>query len=154
MDSLTVARALHVLAIVHWIGGVAMVTLVILPAVTRLAEPAQRLAVFEAVEGRFGAQARYSVTLAGLTGFYMTHELDGWGRFLDYANQNGEIISLKERLEHRKIIEQAKWVLVKRKNIDEPDAMRMLQRHARNNRRTLVDVAKAVLENDQLFSEA
>jgi uncharacterized membrane protein len=83
VDSLDITRALHVLAIVHWIGGVAMVTLVILPAVTRLAEPTRRLALFEAVEGRFGAQARYSVTLAGLTGFYMTYELDAWGRFLD-----------------------------------------------------------------------
>lgn len=60
-----------------------MVTLVILPAVARLAVPEQRLALFEAVEGRFGAQARYSVTLAGLTGFYMTYELDAWDRFLD-----------------------------------------------------------------------
>lgn len=28
---LTIARVLHVLAIVHWIGGVCMVTLVLLP---------------------------------------------------------------------------------------------------------------------------
>lgn len=85
MDSLTIARALHVLAVVHWIGGVAMVTLVVLPAAMRHVEPAQRLPLFEAVEGRFGAQARYSVTLAGLTGFYMAYELDAWDRFLDPA---------------------------------------------------------------------
>lgn len=77
----------------------------------------------------------------------------GWGRFLDYARQHTEILTLRERLEQRKIIEQAKWILVKRRGIEEPDAMRMLQKQARNNRRTLVDVAKAVLENDQLFSE-
>jgi two-component system, response regulator PdtaR len=77
-----------------------------------------------------------------------------WGRFLDYASQNGEIASLKDRLEQRKIIEQAKWILVKRRGIEEPDAMRMLQKQARNNRRTLVDVAKAVLENDELFGGA
>ncbi len=76
-----------------------------------------------------------------------------WGRFLDYAHQNSEIGSLKERLEQRKIIEQAKWILVKRRGIEEPDAMRLLQKQARNNRRTLVDVARAVLENDQLFGE-
>jgi response regulator NasT len=76
-----------------------------------------------------------------------------WGRFLDFASHNTEIVSLKERLEQRKIIEQAKWILVKRRNIEEPDAMRLLQRQARNNRRTLVDVARAVLENDQLFGE-
>ena len=69
MYDVTVARALHVLAVVHWIGGVAMVTLVILPAVMRHAELERRLAWFEAIEGRFGAQARWSVTLAGLTGW-------------------------------------------------------------------------------------
>lgn len=77
------ARALHVLAVVHWIGGVAMVTLVILPAVARFAEPARRHELFEAVEGRFSGQARISVTLAGLTGFYMTHRLGAWDRFLE-----------------------------------------------------------------------
>jgi AmiR/NasT family two-component response regulator len=74
-----------------------------------------------------------------------------WGRFLDYVNQNAEITSLKERLEHRKLIEQAKWVLVKRKGVEEPEAMKLLQRQARNNRRTLIDVARSVLENENLF---
>jgi two-component system, response regulator PdtaR len=74
-----------------------------------------------------------------------------WGRFLDYMNQNSEISTLKERLEHRKIIEQAKWIIVKRKGVEEPDAMKLLQRQARNNRRTLVDVARSVLENENLF---
>lgn len=31
MDDIVLARALHVLSIVHWIGGVAFVTLVALP---------------------------------------------------------------------------------------------------------------------------
>lgn len=83
MDDITIARALHVLAVVHWIGGVAMVTLVILPAVRRLADPAERLALFERVEGRFSGQAKISVTLAGLAGFYMTGRLDAWDRFAD-----------------------------------------------------------------------
>lgn len=83
MPDVTLARALHVLAVVHWIGGVALVTAVLLPAITREAPPAQRLPLFEAVEGRFARQARVSVTLAGLTGFYMTHRLQAWGRFLD-----------------------------------------------------------------------
>jgi len=76
-----------------------------------------------------------------------------WSQFLDTINQNSEIRSLKERLEHRKIIEQAKWIIVNRKGIPEPEAMKMLQRQARNNRRTLVDVARSVLENAELFSE-
>lgn len=83
MDDITVARALHVLSIVHWIGGVTMVTTVLLPAVGRFEEPARRIALFEAVEDRFARQARISVTLAGLTGFYMTHRTDGWYRFAE-----------------------------------------------------------------------
>lgn len=83
MDDLTIARALHVIAVVHWIGGVAMVTAVILPAVARLEAKERRLALFEAIEGRFSAQAKVSVTVAGLSGFYMTHRLAAWDRFLD-----------------------------------------------------------------------
>lgn len=83
MEFVTLARALHILAVVHWIGGVAMVTAVILPATTRLADPAHRLDLFEAVEGRFSLQAKVSVTVAGLTGFYMTDRLAAWDRFLE-----------------------------------------------------------------------
>ena len=46
MDDLAIARALHVLAVVHWIGGVSMVTLVLLPAVARLATPERRIELF------------------------------------------------------------------------------------------------------------
>jgi len=74
-----------------------------------------------------------------------------WGRFLDQVNQSSEINTLKERLEHRKIIEQAKWLIVKRKGVEEPEAMRLLQKQARNNRRTLVDVSRSLLENDNLL---
>jgi AmiR/NasT family two-component response regulator len=76
-----------------------------------------------------------------------------WGRFLDHINQNSEITTLKERLEQRKVIEQAKWIIVKRKGVGEPEAMKLLQKQARNNRRTLIDVARSVLENDNLFGE-
>jgi len=85
MDGLTIARAFHVLAIVHWIGGVTMVTLVLLPGLMRDAPPAQRLGLFELVEGRFAQQARVSTLLAGATGLYMTYRFDAWSRFLDPA---------------------------------------------------------------------
>lgn len=75
-----------------------------------------------------------------------------WGRYVDYANQHFEIRGLKDRLEQRKTIEQAKWILVKMKNISEPEAMKLLQSQARNNRRTLVEVARALIENESLFN--
>ena len=85
MDDLTVARALHVLAIVHWIGALTTVTASILPAARRAPDPARGAALFEAVEARVSLQVKFSVTLAGLTGFYMTERLDAWSRFLDPA---------------------------------------------------------------------
>jgi uncharacterized membrane protein len=83
MDALTVARALHVLAIVHWIGGVTMVTLVLLPGLMHNTPAAQRLGIFELIEGRFAKQARASTLLAGASGLYMTYRLEAWDRFLD-----------------------------------------------------------------------
>ena len=80
MDDTTIARALHVLGVIHWIGGLAMVTLVVLPPAT---DPADRLAMFKMIERRFGAQARWSVTLVGLTGFWMTWRLHAWWRFAE-----------------------------------------------------------------------
>lgn len=81
MDGYVLARVLHVLAVVHWIGGVAMVTLVILPQMRSL--PAgERIAMFEALEGRFGGQAKLSTLLAGLSGLWMLWVTNGWGLFL------------------------------------------------------------------------
>lgn len=83
MDDATIARAIHVAAVVHWIGGVWFVTFVVLPAVRRFAEPARRIAFFEEVEGRFAFQARISTLLAGLSGFFLTLRMEAWDRFLD-----------------------------------------------------------------------
>ena len=81
MDQLAIARALHVLAVVLWIGGVGFVTTALLPVVRRLKTPAERVAFFDAVERRFAWQARATTLLAGLTGLYMTTRLDLWSRF-------------------------------------------------------------------------
>ncbi len=76
-----------------------------------------------------------------------------WARFRDHAVQETEIRSLKQRLDDRKQIEQAKWIIVKRKGVSEPDAMKLLQKQARNNRRPLIEVARSILENESIFAE-
>lgn len=81
MTDVIVARALHVLAVVIWIGGVSMATAVVLPPVRRGDLGADRLAAFQAIEHRFAWQARAAVVLAGLTGFCMVWRLDVWRRF-------------------------------------------------------------------------
>lgn len=82
MDDLAVARALHVFGVVLWIGGVAFVTTVMLPATRRQVAPAARIASFEQAERRFANQSRATTLLTGATGFYMLYALDGWERYL------------------------------------------------------------------------
>ena len=81
MDDATIARALHVFGVVLWIGGVGFVTTVLLPAVRSMKDQSERVAFFEAVEGRFAWQARGTTILVGLSGLYMVHVWELWDRF-------------------------------------------------------------------------
>ena len=81
MDDVTIARALHVLAVVIWIGGVAMVTTVLLPAIQRGDLGGHRLEALEAIQRRFAWQARAAILVVGLTGLYMLARLDLWAGF-------------------------------------------------------------------------
>jgi len=81
MDDITIARALHVVSVVLWIGGVAFVTTVLLPAVRQLKTPHERIQQFDQIERRFAWQSRISTAVVGLTGFYMLHRFDMWDRF-------------------------------------------------------------------------
>jgi uncharacterized membrane protein len=83
IDDMALARALHVLAVVHWIGGLAFVTLIVLPLVGSRADAGEGLALFDAVERRFAAQVRVSIPLAGAAGLWMTYRMDLWDRFAD-----------------------------------------------------------------------
>lgn len=83
MEGFVLARVLHVLGVVLWIGGVALVTLVLLPAARSRGDAAEGMAWFEVIEARFARQARWATLITGLTGFYMLSVLDAWGRYLD-----------------------------------------------------------------------
>lgn len=81
MDALAIARALHVLGVVVWIGGVGMVTAVILPAARAFRSSEMSVEMFEAVERRFIWIARAMTLIVGLSGLYMLWALDLWSRF-------------------------------------------------------------------------
>ncbi len=83
MNEFVFARVLHVLGVVLWIGGVAMVTTVLLPAVAQMKSVAERVEFFERIERRFAMQARFTNLLVGLSGFYMVHLLNAWSRFAE-----------------------------------------------------------------------
>jgi uncharacterized membrane protein len=81
MDGMAIALALHVLAIVLWIGGAGFATVALLPALQRVADSDHRIAMFQAVESRFAPVARSSIVVAGATGLYMVYRLDAWNWF-------------------------------------------------------------------------
>jgi uncharacterized membrane protein len=83
MDDIALARALHVLGVIHWIGGLAFVTLIVLPLARSRSTAEEALAVFESMERRFSAQVRVSIPLVGATGLWMTYRWDLWDRFAD-----------------------------------------------------------------------
>ncbi len=77
-----IARIVHVLAVVVWIGGVWFVTAVVLPAMRRKSSQ-DWLVEFNAIERRFALQARIAVLLVLLSGLYMLYQYDLWNRFSD-----------------------------------------------------------------------
>jgi uncharacterized membrane protein len=78
---LILARALHVISVVAWIGGVGFVTTALLPGIRRRHPPQARLGAFVQFESRFAPQARIWVAVAGLSGLYLVMRLQLWPRF-------------------------------------------------------------------------
>lgn len=83
MDDFGIARALHILAVVMWIGGVGFVTTTAMPAIRAAHAADERLRAFHEFERRFVWQARLWVLLAGASGFWMAARAHLWARFHD-----------------------------------------------------------------------
>jgi response regulator NasT len=97
---------------------------------------------------------------AGVFGFLLkpssTEQLNAgitvaWERYLDHVEQRSQIVYLKQRLDDRRLIEKAKWIIVKRKEISEPEAMKMLQKQSRSSRKSIAAVARSVVDSDGLL---
>ncbi|MAY84805.1 MAG: hypothetical protein CMP59_11800 [Flavobacteriales bacterium] len=85
MNEFLFARILHVLAVVVWIGGVSMVTTVIIPSIKKMQKKETQLNSFEQIEGKFASIAKIATILTALSGFYMLYVLDAWHRYLDLS---------------------------------------------------------------------
>lgn len=81
-DHFVFARIFHIIGIVLWIGGVAFVTLVLIPSLKRIDEKSKRMDLFESLEGAFSLQAKFTTLITGISGFYMIAYLDAWNRYL------------------------------------------------------------------------
>ena len=74
-----------------------------------------------------------------------------WGRFVDSLRDQEEIAALERKIEDRRIIERAKWILVQRKQVTEEKAMRTLQRQARQTRKKMAEVAQLLIDANDLL---
>jgi two-component system, response regulator / RNA-binding antiterminator len=74
-------------------------------------------------------------------------------RFHAFARLQGELTAAKEALEDRKIIERAKGILMKGRQLSEKEAYTLLRKTAMNQKRKLVDVAQSVVTAAQLLNE-
>ncbi|BAJ00833.1 membrane protein [Shewanella violacea] len=81
-DYFVIARAVHVLGVVLWIGGVAFVTTILIPAVKQIASPQERLELFEQLESKFSFQAKFVTLATGISGYVMLDIINGWDRYL------------------------------------------------------------------------
>jgi uncharacterized membrane protein len=84
-DFFVIARILHVIGVVLWIGGVAFLALVLVPTLRTMPEPEKSFKFFAAVEGGFKRQAKIVTAVTGLSGFFMLFWLNAWDRYLDLS---------------------------------------------------------------------
>lgn len=68
-------------------------------------------------------------------------------RFAEFEWMHQQTVELKEELAARKVIDQAKGVLMRRGKLGEEEAYRQIQRRARDARCSMQDVAEDILRN-------
>lgn len=73
-------------------------------------------------------------------------------RFQELNALRREVSDLKEALETRKAVEQAKGILMKRLQLSEAEAFRRLQQRSRSNRTSLKEVASAILKAEEILT--
>jgi response regulator NasT len=71
-------------------------------------------------------------------------------RFREHEAVRKENEALKQKLEARKLVDRAKGVLMTRLGLSEPEAFRRIQKTAMDTRKTMADVARALLLTDGL----
>jgi AmiR/NasT family two-component response regulator len=70
------------------------------------------------------------------------------GRFQEMHALDAEVTDLKERLETRKVVEQAKGRLMAERGMTEAEAFRWIQRTAMNERTSMKALAQAILATE------
>jgi response regulator NasT len=88
----------------------------------------------------------------GLKKERMKHILDLCiSRFNAFSRLQGELDSAKGALEDRKVIDRAKGILMKAKNLTEEKAYALLRNTAMNENKKIVEIAQSVITASEIF---
>jgi AmiR/NasT family two-component response regulator len=71
-------------------------------------------------------------------------------RFQEFRSLEGRVHDLEDQLASRKVIEKAKGVLMEKYKLSEQEAFRRIQKLSMNNRKSMKEVAEAILLADEL----
>jgi uroporphyrinogen-III synthase len=74
------------------------------------------------------------------------------GAEIERARLEAENLQLSERLETRKAVDRAKGLLQRDLGLNENEAYRLMQRESRQRRRSMREIAEAILLGDDLKS--
>ena len=75
-------------------------------------------------------------------------------RFRDYQGVRDELQKTRTTLEDRKLIERAKGIIMHEKQCPEPEAYRLLQKQAMDQKRRLADVARELIHYHEMMKRA
>lgn len=135
--ALTLVYWLHFLATVVWVGSLAAISILVLPAMKRTLKPDSQLALIEAVQTRLEPIAWFSIALLILTGLFQMSVNPHYDGFLATSTQWSLAILAKHLLGVIMVVVNAiqTWEVIpairraillskKTKNEDELDALR------------------------------
>lgn len=71
-------------------------------------------------------------------------------RFAEFNTINKELVDLKDTMETRKLVERAKGVLMDTQGLKEQDAFRKIQQLSMNTRKSMREIAQAILLTAQI----
>ncbi len=70
-------------------------------------------------------------------------------RFREFEAVHKELGDMKEAMEVRKLVERAKGILMSRSGLSESEAFRRIQKHSMDTRKTMREVAQAIVTADE-----
>jgi len=101
---------------------------------------------------RAGSAGVFGYLIKPLTAEAMAAQIEvAVKRFGEQEKLIAEKEQLRQTLETRKLVERAKGVFMKRLNLSEPEAHRRLQLESQKRRISLAELAKKILESEELL---